>query len=448
VGLRRRRGFGRPEWLLAGVIGALFVLGGAISIACKAELNCRGLVGLADEDTDPPPVVAQGAGVFERGFVEQSVASGLVEPTDFAFLPDGRVLISDRRGMIRMEAAGKVAKQSVLDLRSSTSPHGLLGIVTVQVDPDFPRRPYIYVLRALRPTGGQEAPTSARLSRYRLEGSVALPESEVVLLGSDGGGGSCLDLPPSADCLPADSEHIGSQIRFSEGDLYVSTGDGGGARGDGFDAISVRAQDVDSLGGKILRITRSGAGVPTNPYWNGDPRANRSKVWARGLRNPFRIVFRSSPRDLYVADLGNRQFDEISVASRAANLGWPCYEGTARFGPYDHSAECRALYARGAAGVRFPAIEFRQDEARTLIGGVFYSGTAYPARYRGSYFFADFTYGWMKRLRFGARGDAAGRPASFGTGLSGPVAIQQGPDGRLYYLSYVKGELRRIDYRR
>jgi hypothetical protein len=97
--------------------------------------------------------------------------------------------------------------------------------------------------------------------------------------------------------------------------------------------------------------------------------------------------------------------------------------------------------------VQSPALEFRQDQARTLVGGVFYSRSAYPSRYVGAYFFADFTYGWMKWLRFADDGHTRGRAQQFGSGLSGPVAIQQGPDGHLYYLSYVKGELRRIEHR-
>lgn len=437
----------RVGWIAVTALASVLVLGVGTVGACKAALDCRGLLGLTSADPDPPPVVVEGGAAFEGGFVEQLVVGGLVEPTDFAFLPDGRILVAEKRGLIRVVVDGRLAARAALDLHASASTSGFRGVITVQVDPDFPRRPYIYVLRTL-PTGREEtAPTTARLSRFTLEGSVVRPESELVLVGREEGGRSCLDLPASADCLPADFSHVGGQIRFSVGMLFVSTGDGGGGSGDGFDAVSERAQDVDLLGGKILRITRTGAGIASNPHWNGDPRANRSKVWARGLRNPFRFALHPRSGEPYVADLGHRQFDEVSIAGRGDNLGWPCYEGSARFGPYEDADVCAALYERGEAAHRSPVVEFAQEDARSLVGGVFYTGSEYPSRYVGTYFFADFVYGWMKLLRFGDDGRPLGDPEPFGTGLSGPVAIQEGPDGRLYYISYVKGELRRIDYR-
>jgi glucose/arabinose dehydrogenase len=437
----------RRDWIVVAALGSVLIFGGGAAGMCKAKLDCRGLVGITHDDRDPPPVVVEGGADFEEGFVERAVVQGLVEPTDFAFLPDGRVLVSEKPGLIRIASGGKLARRPVLDLRDSISTANLRGILTVQVDPEFARRPFIYVLRTLKVGPSEAAPTSARLSRFTLGDSVVRPDSEVVLLGTEGGGRSCLELPAMADCLPADSQHIGGQIRFSgDGTLYVSTGDGGGSSS-GFDVISERAQDVNSLGGKVLRITRTGAGVPTNPYWNGNPGANRSKVWASGLRNPFRWTFRPGSREVFVADLGSRAFDEISVVGRGSNLGWPCYEGATRFEPYEEAGVCVALYGKGPTAVRFPVVAFPQGEARSLIGGVFYTGRAYPGRYAGTYFFADFIYGWMKLLRFGDDGLPLGDAEPFGSGLSGPVAIEQGPDGRLYYLSYVTGELRRIDYK-
>jgi glucose/arabinose dehydrogenase len=269
--------------MIVAALGSVLVFGGGAAGICKAKLDCRRLVGITHYDFDPPPVVVQEGADYEGGFVERAVVQGLVEPTDFAFLPDGRVLVSEKRGLIRIAAGGKLARRPVLDLRDSTSTASFRGILTVQVDPQFARRPFIYVLRTLKVGPSGAAPTSARLSRFTLDGSVVRPDSELVLLGTEGAGRSCLELPATADCLPADSQHVGGQIRFSgDGTLYVSTGDGGGGSSTGFDVISERAQDLDSLGGKLLRITRTGAGMPTNPYWNGNPRANRSKIWRGG----------------------------------------------------------------------------------------------------------------------------------------------------------------------
>ena len=146
-----------------------------------------------------------------------------------------------------------------------------------------------------------------------------------------------------------------------------------------------------------------------------------------------------------MADLGE-DTDEISFVRRGANLGWPCYEANQRYEPYSGTTGCRKLYRRSPSALQAPSLVFGSEAARSIVGGTFYSGSKYPNRYVGSYFFADFIYGWMKVARFDRQGRAIGKPRTFGTGLSGPVAIHQGADGLLYYLSYVKGALQRARY--
>jgi glucose/arabinose dehydrogenase len=441
---RGTTGMTRSRWGLAAAAAAALMLVGAAGAGCKTGLNCRGILGLPSDSSDPPPVVSETGAVFHNGLVEKVVATGLVEPTDFAFLPDGRIVVSEKRGLVRLVSGGRVARIPVLDLRDETSTSGTRGLVTVQVDPAFPERPYLYVLRTLKAMPEETSPTRSRLSRFSLEGAAGRRDSEVILLGGESEAASCLELPPGADCLPAEAQHFGGQIVFAEdGSMFVTTGDGGGAEGD-FDPVSRRAQHLDSLGGKVLRITREGDGLPTNPHWDGNPGRNLSKVWASGLRNPFRLTLRPGSGEVYVTDLGERGFDEISVARAGANLGWPCYEGRSHYEAYSTTTMCRSLYRSGREAVDFPSVAFSQAEARSLTGGVFYGGGKYPRRYEGAYFFADFLYGWMKVLRFTADGRAVGVAENFGTGLSGPVAIHEGPDGYLYYLSFVTGELRRI----
>ncbi len=434
----------RSRWGIAVAAAVALLLVGAAGAGCKSGLNCRAILGLPSDSSDPPPVVSDEGAVFGDGFADQVVVRGLVEPTDFAFLPDGRVVVSEKRGLVRLVTGGRVARVPVLDLRKEISAINARGLVTVQVDPEYPERPYLYVLRTLKATPEEASPTRARLSRFVLDGAVARRDSEVILLGSESEAPSCLELPSRADCLPLEAQHFGGQMVFAgDGSMFVSTGDGGGAEGD-FDPVSRRAQDLDSLGGKVLRITREGEGLPTNPYWSGDPERNRSKVWARGLRNPFRLTLRPGSGDVYVTDLGERGFDEISVVRAGANLGWPCYEARSHYEAYSTTPMCLSLYGSGRRAVDFPSVAFRQAESRSLTGGVFYAGDEYPREYRGAYFFADFLYGWMKVLRFTSDGRVVGAPEPFGTGLSGPVAIHQGPDGNLYYVSFITGELRRI----
>src|SRR5581483_6455600 len=99
--------------------------------------------------------------------------------------------------------------------------------------------------------------------------------------------------------------------------LFVGTGDG--APIDDFDD-AWRAQDLDSLGGKILHVSTSGEGLPSNPFWNGDPAANRSRVWAYGLRNPFRLTLHPGDGLPFVGDVGENATEEIDAVTAGATL--------------------------------------------------------------------------------------------------------------------------------
>lgn len=220
------------------------------------------------------------------------VARGLRQPTDFAFLPDGRVLVAERAGvLLLLEPNGRLGPV-VLDIRSRIQTRLFRGLVDVTVDPDFATNRFVYVLYAVERVGAaDDAPTTARLSRFVMRGQRANPSDEQILLGNSPGP-SCLDLPRTADCLPADINHIGADIVFRDDDtMFVTTGEGGGGPPGIIVANAFLSQGVDSLGGKVLRIDREGRGVAHNPFWNGDAKANRSKVWALGLRNPFRLSF-------------------------------------------------------------------------------------------------------------------------------------------------------------
>ena len=96
------------------------------------------------------------------------------------------------------------------------------------------------------------------------------------------------------------------------------------------------AQDVDSPRGKIFHIDADGNGLSSNPFWNGDPTAWRSKVFAYGFRNPFRFSIQpgtgvNGVRTLYIGDVGWNTREEIDVSTGGENFGWPCWEGPLDF---------------------------------------------------------------------------------------------------------------------
>jgi len=150
----------------------------------------------------------------------------------------------------------------------------------------------------------------------------------------------------------------------------------------------------------------------------------------------------------YPADVGNDRYEEVDVASKGVNLGWPCYEGRSRWLRFAASTVCKSLYAKGAAAVRWPVVVYEHDTSggRSITGGAFYTGDAFPARYRGAYFYGDWQAGWLRVVHFDPSNRLLGKPIPFGTGTSGPVAIRDAPDGSLYYLAFNSSELRRISY--
>ena len=379
-------------------------------------------------------------GTLPSGFSQELVASGVSVPTAFTFLPDGRILIAQKSGLVRIVKNGTLLTAPFIDLRSRVhnwSDHGLLGVAP---DPNFATNGYVYLYYALE--GDPAAPDTAsgakttRVTRVTASGDTASPLSEVVVLGG----------------IPGDvGEHTGGNVKFaSDGTMFLSTGDA--ALASTVDDRALRAQDVDSLAGKLLHITTTGQGISTNPFWNGDPNANRSKVWAYGLRNAFRFSLRPGTGVPYVGDVGWKAWEEVNVAAKGANLGWPCYEGNARQSGYEPKPTCQTLYGRGTSAVRFPLYLYAHPAGAasgrggSVTAGTFYTGSAYPALYQGMYFFGDYVFGWIRYLGVDSTDKLVSGPSDFATAADGPVQIEMGSDGLLYYLSINKGELRRIRY--
>lgn len=383
------------------------------------------------------------------GFADEVVASGLTLPTGFAFLPDGRILVTEKGGRVQLVASGGGPPRTVLDLRSITNSYHDRGLLGIAVDPAFPSNRsfylyYVYEHNSAVPWG----PKTGRIVRYILDANdTASPASGVIILGSYVGDG-CPVPPNDADCLPAEGiSHQGGTLRFApDGALFVSTGDA--ASFTAVDDLALRAQDLNSLAGKILRVTPGGQGLPSNPFAQGAPTtAIRSKVWARGFRNPFRMTLRPGTAMPYVGDVGWTSWEEIDLAPAGANLGWPCYEGSGVQLGYQEKPVCRALYADGASAVRGPLIAW--DHAlgtASALSGTFYTGTAFPPTYQGAFVYADYALGWIKSVRVDANDRLVGAPVDFASGLPGPVAVEMGPDGALYYAVIASGELRRIRY--
>ncbi len=393
-----------------------------------------------------PGARAEPAGALPGGFTQEVIASGLVLPTAFVHLPDGRILIAEKAGVVKVYKNGAVLGTPFLDIRERVNAYQDRGLLGLAIDADFARNGFVYLLYTYEnDPGDSTGPKTGRLARYTAVGDTASPASEAVLLGTSVGR-TCKDFPPGADCIPSDSpSHSVGNIKVApDGTLFVSLGDG--AEYSYVDRDALRAQDLDSLAGKLLRITPGGTGLPTNPFWNGSAASNRSKVWSFGLRNPYRFNLRPGSAIPYLGDVGWNSEEEINVATAGANFGWPCYEGPHRQSGYEPQPECQTLYARGPSAVKMPLYSWSHaGGSASATGGTFYTGTSYPAPSQGAFFFADYSQGWIRSLTVDAQDNLLG-VREFATGTGGAVDIESGPDTNLYYLALIPGELRRVRY--
>ena len=437
-----RRGL---SWRIARLVICLL-----LGLLSPLQAGCWEWVGEPSPADEPRPTEAAEPLVstaLPGGFVTEVVVSGLQFPTSFVRLPDGRLLITEKSGLVRVFKGGVLLSTPFIDLRGRVNSFQDRGLLSIAIDPDFAANGFVYLLYTYDDDATDDTgPKTGRLARYTAVGDTASPESEFVLLGTVVGS-TCKVFPAGTDCIPSDSaSHSVGDLKFApDGTLFVTTGDG--ANYERVDDDALRTQDLDSLAGNVLHITRTGQGVPGNPFWNGNAAANRSKVWAYGLRNPYRFNLRPDNGVPYLGDVGWTTYEEINAAPAGANLGWPCYEGPFVQPGYQSKAFCQALYARGASAVRMPLHHWDRTVGSAATGGAFYTGTVYPSSWKGAYFFGDYSRAWISALRVDANDHLVpGSVTSFATGTGAPVDIEVGPDELLYYIDIVGGQLRRIRY--
>jgi glucose/arabinose dehydrogenase len=369
----------------------------------------------------PTVIVAASA---PAGFTATPLVQGLAQPTAAAFAPDGRLFVLEKAGAVRLwtPQAG-LAADPVITLASCTgSEMGLLGLA---FDPAFARTGFLYLYHT-RPPGddvrrcaeGSSAGRRNRVVRVTVTGDRADPASLVELIGSlrtDNGNhdGGCLRIGP-------------------DGFLYVGVGDtGNGDSGGPGDATNPYARDLGALEGKILRLALDGRPAPGNPFLGRGGAADF--VFALGLRNPFRFAFDPRTGLLWVGDVGQGSFEEVSIAHPGDDLGWPRCEGV------QPAAACPAdtvppvhVYPHG-------------DDGASVTGGVFYDGAQFDVAFRGDYFFGDFVLDQVWRARLDAARTAfAAPPEIFLRDADGPTDFTIGPDGALYYVAYKSGQVVRV----
>ena len=362
------------------------------------------------------------------------------------FAPDGRLFIWQKNGVVRVIKQGVLLPTPFIDLSSKVNTFDDRGMWGLAFHPDFTSNGYVYMSYPLESGGNpnDSGPKTSRVVRVRADPAnpdVALAGSETVILGSIGTA-PCSAQPPGADCIAADSgSHALGTLRFAtDGMLFIGNGDGADAAF--ADPLALRAQDLNSYNGKILRVRDDGTAPGDNPFDDGT-NSIRSKVWLYGVRNPFDYTLNPTTGQPYFGDVGWNVWEEVDAGVRGGNYGWPCFEGNLPQPAFQSAFSlCQQL---PAASIVLPIHTYDHSVGTAVIGGPFYTGSLYPAQYRGNYFFADYSGNFIKRITFDASGNPTGT-VSFATGVDSPVSLELGPDGMIYYLSFATGQLRRIQF--
>lgn len=362
--------------------------------------------------TDDLPLEDGGAPLAEVDLVLTEVARA-DSPTAMADRAGSdTVYVAERPGRVR-PLAGDSLGDPVLDISDDVVTDAEQGLLGIEFSPEGDT---LYVSYSLAPEG------NTRVDAYTMDGDVADAGSRRELLAVE---------QPFAN-------HNGGDIAIGpDGFLYVALGDGGAA-GD----PEGNGQDPQTLLGSILRIDPDAPagdaeyGIPDdNPFVDGQDGA--PEVWLYGVRNPWRISFDAETGDLWVADVGQSAFEEITLLPAAdgggngANLGWNEMEGAH---PYEGGSN--------PEGAVLPLFEYdRSDGACSITGGHVYRGAAIP-ELTGAYVFTDYCDGRIRGLR--AADGAVTEEHVFAIEGSDLVSFGEDAEGELYVLS-LDGTISRIE---
>ncbi|MEM0963658.1 MAG: PQQ-dependent sugar dehydrogenase [Bacteroidota bacterium] len=322
------------------------------------------------------------------------VADGLEHPWGLAFLPDGRMLVTERPGRLRIVDAGSGEVPVTVEGVPAVYAQGQGGLLDVALDPDFAENQYVYLTYA-RP--GPNATAASALGRGRLVDD-ELQDFEVLF---------------TVEPFLRSRGHFGSRIAFSaSGHLFMTTGER---------FQFTPSQDLTNGLGAVLRLHRDGSIPDDNPFVR-DPNAEGA-IWSFGHRNIQSAAFHGRTGELFVAEMGPLGGDELNHVRRSGNYGWPHvswgmdYDGELIPDPPTRPEFDDALH------VFNPTI--------APSGMAYYAGERFPG-WRGSFFIGSLVYRSLIRVAV-ENGEVTSREIY-------PIGrrireVEQGPDGLLYVLT-------------
>lgn len=272
-------------------------------------------------------------------FRVETVATGLEVPWGFAFLPNGDLLVTERKGRVRLIEKGKLKAEPVFTV-PDVEPSGESGLMDIALHPKFSQNKFVYLGYAYRADG-----KAVKIVRYKFDGKNLIEPKAII------------------ENLPAAQFHAGTRARFGpDGKLYVTVGDATDWN---------LAQKPDSLAGKTLRLNDDGSVPSDNPFFN--TKNYRPEIWSIGHRNAQGMAW--SPDGLmFQTEHGPSNFegrgggaDEVNIVESGKNYGWADIWGT-----------------RTKEGMIAPLLEY--TPACAPASAMFYNGKQFPA-FKGNFFF-------------------------------------------------------------
>jgi glucose/arabinose dehydrogenase len=335
--------------------------------------------------------------------------AGFTRPVKVTHAYDARLFVAEIGGKIKVIKNGVVLPAPFLNIRNKINEPEYAGIFSIAFHPDYQVNGYFYVMYVVKDK------YEVQISRFQRLGST---DSD---LASD------VETPiltiPYTD-VPGG--HRGGDMAFGKDNfLYISTGDNGpGSRGVPGDPDN-NAQNTGKLFGKILRLDVGSPSPGDNPL---------QKIWALGLRNPWRFSFDRETGDLWIGDNGQDKYEEIDFLSytdavtSSRNFGWNYYEGNYAY------KDCHCSTNFVAPVLVYNGFTYNGGVSASVMGGYVYRGSKYPSL-KGWYFFGDY-----QSFKIGA---VKGLYKGFLSDLSYHSLISFGEDngGELYVVSLLNGTL-------
>lgn len=328
------------------------------------------------------------------GYRLETVVAGLRRPTSLAFTPDGRLLVTEQPGAIRVVEDGRLQPEPyyVPDVFFPDSEDQIIefGLVGITVDPDFEQNGYVYAYYST-----QHPERRTVLARIRDADGQGTDLEEI------------LSLKAAPGCC-----HIAGSLRFApDGTLFVTVGD---------HQMETESQNRGSPFGSILRINRDGSAPPDNPFVDdeeADPR-----VYAYGLRNPFDLAIDPVSGRMFATENGWLGQDAIIEVKPGANYGWP---GIYLDVPLDQIEPPLLFYHEpiGPSGMEL----YQADALPALTGALLFCQFNRGGALHAVTFYPDGSVATDAIIALGCRSD-----------------VMTGPDGFIYFLDYVGGVLYRI----